>query len=66
MSEVTPGRLGEPYSPQEVADIKQIAREKRAGTWTWVCDGCMRTVTADQVADFADYEHVLCRRCREA
>ena len=30
---------------------------------TWVCDGCMRTVTADQVADFADYEHVLCKPC---
>jgi hypothetical protein len=30
---------------------------------TWVCDGCMKTVTADQVADFADYEHVLCKPC---
>jgi hypothetical protein len=30
---------------------------------TWVCDGCMDRVTAVQIADFADYEHVLCRKC---
>jgi hypothetical protein len=30
---------------------------------TWVCDGCMRRVLAADIAEFADFEHVLCRRC---
>lgn len=30
---------------------------------TWVCDGCMRQVVAEQIHDFADYEHVLCKLC---
>jgi hypothetical protein len=31
----------------------------------WVCDGCMQYVRAHQIADFADYEHVLCIECWE-
>lgn len=30
---------------------------------TWVCDGCMRTVVASEIAVWADLEHVLCRDC---
>lgn len=31
----------------------------------YVCDGCMGYLTADEVADFADGEHVLCLDCEE-
>ena len=31
--------------------------------WTWVCDGCMKTLTYSEVADWADGEHVLCETC---
>jgi hypothetical protein len=30
---------------------------------SWVCDGCMRQVTATEIAVWADYEHVLCCEC---
>jgi hypothetical protein len=30
---------------------------------TWVCDGCMGRVVRSEIADMADGEHVLCRRC---
>lgn len=30
---------------------------------TWVCDGCMRDVTAFEVAEWADFEHVVCKDC---
>ena len=30
---------------------------------SWVCDGCMARVVRSQIADMADGEHVLCKRC---
>lgn len=31
----------------------------------WVCDGCTKTLTFSEVADWADGEHVLCESCNQ-
>lgn len=33
---------------------------------TWVCDTCMLRVHRDQIAVWADGEHVVCQWCRQA
>jgi hypothetical protein len=39
--------------------------ERENSRRTWVCDGCMARLVAAQIADFADFEHVLCRKCAD-
>lgn len=48
----------------QVLEAEEAARKQEAQEeHTWVCDGCMKTVTREQIAEWADFEHVLCRSC---
>lgn len=51
------------WESDEPEKVYLPAEDRPSPVRTWVCDGCMKTVTAEQIADFADYEHVLCKEC---
>ena len=50
--------IAETLGGEVVADTQQPR--------VWVCDGCMRPVVREQIADMVDGEHVLCVDCKDA
>lgn len=41
-----------------------VAEDFIAEPRVWVCDGCMRPVLREGIADMVDGEHVLCKTCK--
>jgi hypothetical protein len=48
---------------RKVNGLRKRLASMDADVPTWVCDGCMGRVTRLEIADMADGEHVLCKRC---
>lgn len=49
-------KAGQPVDQQEMFEAVTQAQ-------VYTCDSCMRQVTRSEVHDFADGEHVICKRC---
>lgn len=54
--------------PEVASAVERILSDRLADAWpcavTWVCDTCMLRVHRDQVAVWADGEHIICQWCR--